>query len=365
MNILNKFTGCLLGGAVGDALGYPVEFMNEKQIKKNFGDGGIVKYCSNPALISDDTQMTLFTANGLIYGITKANGAKDNNGFMDSISLSYLDWYSTQMNPTPKGIIPKTSWIANLPQLYDLRAPGNTCLTSCSLGANGTIENPINDSCGCGGVMRVAPIGLFFNNGYTLDEIDMFGAKAAALTHGHPLGYIPAAALVHIINRLTYTKMTVYEAVEDAIIAINKLFVKSEHLAKMTMLMKTALDLAQSDKPDLQAIHQLGRGWTGDEALAIAIYCAVKHSNDFQKAITTAVNHRGDSDSTGAITGNILGAYLGLDDIPDKFIHHLELNEFIVEISTDLYYCMSDSFSEIMQGDIWKKKYITLTNDSV
>lgn len=370
MNILNKFTGCLFGGAVGDALGYPVEFMNEKEIKKYFGESGITKYCldtQKKALISDDTQMTLFTTNGLISGFTKSNGKKSENGFMESIRLSYLDWYKTQTKPKPDSIPPKSSWIANMPYIYDLRAPGNTCLTSCSLGANGTPENPINASCGCGGVMRVAPIGLMFNpaNGYSIEEIDMFGARAAALTHGHQLGYIPAAALVHIVNRLTYTKMTPREAVEDAIVTINKIFTPSESLNKVTILMQTALDLAANSQNDLVAIHKLGRGWTGDEALAIAIYCAVKYCKDFTKAVIVSVNHRGDSDSTGSITGNILGAYLGFDDIPAKYRNDVELRDMIMELATDLYYCGVPTVSELMDDAIWQQKYVHMTYNEI
>lgn len=63
-------------------------------------------------------------------------------------------------------------------------------------------------------------------------------------------------------------------------------------------------------------IAQLGVGWVGEEALAISVYCALKYQDDFKEAVIAAVNRNGDSDSTGAITGNILGAYLGLSRIP-------------------------------------------------
>ena len=108
--------------------------------------------------------------------------------------------------------------------------------------------------------------------------------------------------------------------------------------------------MSQADVDDNEAIHALGEGWVGDEALAIALYCALKHSHNFDRAIIAAVNHKGDSDSTGAITGNILGAYLGLGKIPQKYTDKLELKDVIFEIADDLYNDCRD--------DTWNNKYI-------
>ena len=111
----------------------------------------------------------------------------------------------------------------------------------------------------------------------------------------------------------------------------------------------------------MDAIHKLGQGWVGDEALAIAIYCALKHSDDFDKALIAAVNHNGDSDSTGAITGNILGAYLGMSGIPKKYIDNLELVDVLTELADDLYYdCQLDEYTQATNPrDIaWEKKYV-------
>ena len=75
MDKLNdKFRGCMIGGAAGDALGYAVEFMPEQQIFSKHGENGITSYSfvNDKALISDDTQMSLFTAAGLLLGSTRA-----------------------------------------------------------------------------------------------------------------------------------------------------------------------------------------------------------------------------------------------------------------------------------------------------
>lgn len=111
-------------------------------------------------------------------------------------------------------------------------------------------------------------------------------------------------------------------------------------------------------------VMMLGPGWCGDEALAVAIYCALKYEHDFDKALIAAVNHGGDSDSTGAITGNILGAYLGLSAIPEKYIMNLELLDVITEIADDLYYgCNIDEYTRSTDPrDIaWEEKYVDIT----
>ena len=122
--------------------------------------------------------------------------------YSDYIALCYKDWYTTQFKGITNG---GYSWLVNIPELHASRAPGNTCLSAIEQGANGIIEKPINQSKGCGGIMRVAPIGLYFEGKrYTQQKIDMIGAEAAAITHGHELGYIPAAALVHIIHMVAH-----------------------------------------------------------------------------------------------------------------------------------------------------------------
>ena len=99
-----------------------------------------------------------------------------------------------------------------------------------------------------------------------------------------------------------------------------------------------AIVLAKEKKlEDIDAIRTLGGGWVGEEALAIALYSVLRYPDDFEKALTVATNHDGDSDSTGAIAGNILGTYLGLSGIPGKYLENLELKDLIIEIADDLF----------------------------
>lgn len=185
--------------------------------------------------------------------------------------------------------------------------------------------------------MRVAPIELFFaDTDISYEESYMLAAEAA-LTHGHDLGFIPAAALAHIVRAVTENDVLLKTAVNDAVKAMEKLFPFAGHISDFTAIMQKAVQLAETETDSLSVIHQLGEGWVVEETLAIAVYCALRYENDFDMALKVAVNHNGDSDSTGAVCGNILGAYTGYNAIPQKYKDSLELNDLIIEIADNLY----------------------------
>ena len=372
---LDKIRGCLIGGAAGDALGYAVEFDSEGSIFAKYGSGGIRAYALDPssgkALISDDTQMTLFTANGLLFAETRV--AMRGIGGQPSMYMlhAYKDWLRTQDMTFAQAQKDKKqnrgiSWLFDVPELYHRRAPGNTCLSALYTRGNtdeeSYIDHPINHSKGCGGVMRVAPMGLKFYPYADIKTIDKEGAELAAITHGHSLGYMPAAVLTHIVHQIVYSNrgMTLKEIVEEARDTVAEIFVGDRHLNELTSLIDTAIALSENDKIDLDNIHTLGEGWVGEEALVIAIYCALRYQNDFSAGIIAAVNHNGDSDSTGAITGNILGAWLGFDAIDDQWKRDLELYDVILEMANDLCSgCQMSEYGDYDDPD-WVRKYIKL-----
>ena len=120
--------------------------------------------------------------------------------------------------------------------------------------------------------------------------------------------------------------------------------------------------MSNSNSNDVEAISQLGEGWVAEETLAIALYCILKYHNDFEKAIIASVNHSGDSDSTGAVTGYLLGALLGYDAIPDYYKENLELRWLIEEIATDLATDIPvgeyvDCY-DTTEKRLWMKKYV-------
>lgn len=333
MSLQDKIRGSLIGGAAGDALGFAVEFSNEATIFERFGEKGIQDYqlTANQALISDDTQMTLFTANALVLA------KEDVDDVLSLIRDAYLAWYQTQNSPYL--IESSPFWIMKEANLYNRRAPGMTCLSALASGGLGTIAKPLNMSKGCGGIMRVAPIGLYYSVlEVGADFIQTLAADSSALTHGHILGYLPAAIFAHIISELTYTEKTLLEAIQMAIQVCNKLFPDSIEKLYLINLVEEAITLSQSDKAVIEAIHQLGEGWVAEETLAIALYACLKNPTNFAEAIRLAVNHNGDSDSTGSLAGNIMGVIVGYNAIPERFKKKLELRETIL--------CLGDQLAE-------------------
>ena len=246
-------------------------------------------------------------------------------------------------------------WLFSIPELHSWQAPGNSCLSALQSGRMGTIETPINNSKGCGGVMRAAPVGLYgavapkylCSAGQEMSAVFDLGCKIAAITHGHPSGYLPAGTLAAIIFAII-SGHTLVEAIEKTIFMLKKAKGHEETLEAITLAIK--MGNSKTIKPGPAAIEKIGRGWVGEEALAISLYCALSSEGDFARGVCLAVNHSGDSDSTGAITGNILGALHGMKAIPERWLDDLELKDVIEEVAGDLLMLFKDT-------DDWGKKY--------
>ena len=333
MRTIDRFLGCLVGGALGDALGYPVEFMSMNEICRIYGHRGIreplVNRLDKTAHISDDTQMTLFTANGLLLA--------HNEGLdlTDALWIAYQRWLYTQTRwCEDKSYINRRAgdplpFILDQRPLHDNRAPGTTCVSELSNRRRGAPGKNLNDRKGCGGVMRVAPCGLFYAD--QPDIACLAAVKAAALTHGHPTGYTAAGALAYMIA-LIVNGLSIRKAAEAAMLLAPAISDNPETAEAIEM----ALFYAEQDTYPLNAINVLGEGWTAEEALAIGLYCALK-GKTAKDALLLAVNRRGDSDSTGAICGNIVGAFYGYDALPADWIKTLELEGFIRVTAFELY----------------------------
>ena len=365
MNIkLDRVRGSLIGGAAGDALGYAVEFEREDEIFGDYGPEGIQEYELDPytgkAIISDDTQMGLFTANGVLFAETRHSLRGIGGPPSMYMGEFYRAWLQTQNESYEEyradgyGSI---SWLMDVPELFERRAPGGTCLSAISGKKMGTVEEPVNHSKGCGGIMRVAPLGMRYRMS-SMDELDMEGAQLAALTHGHSLGYMPAAMLVHIVSLLVHdADRELPEVIQDAKAEIKELFAGDKHMDELVELVDLAVELSGNDEDDLTNIHRLGEGWVAEETLAIALYCSLRYQNDFSKALTVSVNHNGDSDSTGSVTGNIMGALHGFSAMDDKWKQDLELYDVLLEMADDLAYgCRMEQMDDYFDQE-WIDKY--------
>ena len=328
---VDRVLGCLLGGAVGDAFGYCVEFDRLSAIRERYGLDGIRQpefKDGGKLVISDDTQLTLFTAEGLLRSVDQRSSI-DRARILEDVRQATLDWYRTQ-NETYSGVGTSEA-LLKYEALWKRRAPGTTCLASCAQEATGTPEMPINDSKGCGGAMRVAPIGLC--PWLCKEEVFELASRCAAQTHGHPSGYISAGFVAAVIRDLldgTDLRESVTQVVDIA---------KQWRGADETIeAVEGALKLVTAgDRMDDRhgRISEIGQGWVGEEALGIGLYSAFVAS-DFIDAVRLASNHDGDSDSTAAIAAQIHGAWKGLGDIPHAWIRRLDVLEPLLETAGNI-----------------------------
>jgi len=309
----SRFHGTIFGLAIGDALGAPVEFMRRDEIVEHYGPNGIDdldEWGGFPTgYYTDDTQMSLATAHGLITWKHDSQNQRPSEPTA-SVYRSYLKWREIQHDPNQR------------------RAPGHTCLSALDSGEMGSIEHHINNSNGCGGVMRTAPVGL------VLEFSDPFrtGAECAAITHGHPSGYLSAGYLSELIVRLVRGC-----ELKSAARATRHSLVSYEGHEETLEFVDRALELADSNTTAHDAIEQLGQGWVGEEALAIALFVALRYPDDWKAATLAAVDHSGDSDSSGSICGAILGATLGIEAIPPRWIEQIENRVLLDKTASDMY----------------------------
>ena len=345
LETIDRFTGCMLGGAIGDALGYPAEFMSADEIIKAYGRRGITAFKLDKekgyALVSDDTQMTLFTAEGIIWA-DRLGGKTEISSYTSYVFYSYQRWLYTQEKMLASReyshILGKESFPSRLmlaEELFEKRAPGNTCLEALRQAADhnyGRLTNKINDSKGCGGVVRVAPAGLYFHR--DSERAFRMAAEFAAITHTHPTGYLAAGVLGAMIAELV-CGADLEEALDVAVYILKSY----DGCMETFRALDHARTLEASDVPPLEAVRRLGQGWIAEEALAIAVYCALCHSGSAENALLLSVNHGGDSDSTGSICGNIMGAYLGAAAIPKKWVKKTELADVVKNTAEALHAC--------------------------
>ncbi len=336
---LTNYLGCFLGGAVGDALGAPTEFLSLNEIKRKYGYEGVSRYVEfedNRGEITDDTQMTLFTAESLLVSKRGTNCTAEAS--IKSTFEAYQRWYDTQMMDIKTSEVSDAKEknrcnLAGKIEMYKRRAPGLSCLLSLEKSRTeqcGTTENPINDSKGCGAVMRVSPIGLM--NYDTPEKAFEHGVQAGALTHGHPDGYLPAGVLATIIAGIN-AGSNLMSAIEKSLIELRK---HKRHNTTESAIVN-AINLYKSHEATFENVEKLGGGWVGEEALSIALFCALHNQDNFEKGIILAINHSGDTDSTGSITGNILGLLLGEKAIPLHWITNLNMTDIISDMAVKLY----------------------------
>ncbi len=337
-DLRGRFRGCLLGGAIGDALGAPIEFLHQRQIVAIHSPRGLTDFApayGRIGAITDDTQMTLFTAEALLRRrVATLLGIQ-----VDPVELAcgaYLRWLATQSESPTDGVPAGAGLLLGTTALHAQRGPGSTCINSLSERPFASAEPAVNDRKGCGGVMRMAPVGLACVEGggaaARITQAFDLGTRFAALTHGHPTGSLAAGAFA-MIQAVIAIGAPLEVGVDKAIRYLREFAGHEEALAALN----TARELADRGvTPSVDAVESLGGGWVAEEALAIGVYAALV-AETFAAGVLLAVNHGGDSDSTGAIAGNLLGTLHGVDAIPPSWRERVELGDLILGMADDLY----------------------------
>jgi len=355
--LATRVRGCLLGGAVGDALGAPVEFMKRSQIIEQFGSAGVtglVPAYGALGAITDDTQLTLFTAEGLL----RAKVRGDLRGICNPASVmrkAYRRWLKTQGEDDTEDSIAMNGWLVTDRRLFARRAPGLTCLAA--LRGNGHTDTATNDSKGAGGVMRIAPVGIMAavnapdSVPWAASEAFTMGCEVAGITHGHPTGQLAAGVMASVVAQVLLD-IDIRTATRHALSLAAKVPGHLETIHACEAALDASADAGSCATFNFSA---LGQGWVAEEALAIALYCALV-APDFRSATLMAVNHDGDSDTTGSLVGQLLGAQQGTSVLPTEWLEHLELRDVIEAIADDLVASSSWDLDDAVQVKaIWHR----------
>ncbi|MFH1421125.1 MAG: ADP-ribosylglycohydrolase family protein [Planctomycetota bacterium] len=308
----DKFSGCVLGLAIGDALGFPAEFLDIHQIYHKFGPEGVTDFFSSryhpQGTFTDDTQMSLAIANALItVGNRELIQRASVEIIMTEISNEFVKWaFSPENN----------------------RAPGRTCMTGCGNLKEGIPwrESGVAGSKGCGSAMRSTPIGLVFHNNHA--KLKEVGIASSITTHGHPCALAGSVATAYLVALAVNNEPP--EKYIDKLCEFTA-DISDEFVAKISYVPNC---LAMESE---EAFQILGNAWVAEEAVADALYCFLRSPTDYKKTVLTAANSNGDSDSIACIAGAISGAYNGIASIPQKWIEEIEKSSHLKEIAEELF----------------------------
>ncbi len=309
LDIENKLRGYLFGTACADALGRPVEHLSLEQIEEKYGAGGISELPPESPW-TDDTQLMLVLARGLLRG-----AELELPGLMDMIAEELVLWLDEP----------------------DLGAGATTRGAALNLRAGIPWNRSGINSKTCGSLMRVGIIGFIYRNDpVKLLEVASLSGK---ITHSHPTS--DAATIAG-----AYAVKLALDGMEPLDMFCPLLEVTEGISEEFTEAFKNSYELAHSNLSDEKALQKIGQGWYADETFALAYFCMLRYPDDYKKAVQTAVNITGDSDSVGCVVGGILGARLGIGSVPAAWVEALEGKaelEAMVEPLLEKYFEVSKS----------------------
>ena len=357
----SAFRGCLLGLAVGDAMGYTVDDKSWNEIQEDYGPNGLLGYdlINGYADVTSKTQNAANACNGLLLATTRGQMQGAMAPFVRYLGLSLREWAQSQRYRVNPGRI--CCWLARVREVCARRCMDTLMLDTLNREKQGSLEAPLNKFLSPGAMTAAVPVGLFANSGFcSQGESLRLAAETVALTHGHPAAFLSGAVVAQLISDAAKDRKSSPEAlVQQAIDAVQCRFgLEYPQTVEIWELLRLAMTLAKSDGlAPVDAMEKLGCR-TAPEVLAGSIYAWLVSGEDFDTAIITAVNHSGRSAAVGAITGAILGARLGEEALPDFYLDCLEPTEVLRELADDLAQGCPMDLGSAMFDDDWDRKYI-------
>ncbi|CAM5274799.1 ADP-ribosylglycohydrolase OS=Streptomyces glaucescens OX=1907 GN=draG1 PE=4 SV=1 [Streptomyces glaucescens] len=323
-------TGALLGLALGDSLGCPTEFDDVPAILARSGPWRDMDL-PRPALVTDDTQMTLALGRGLRTAMDR--GFLAPRRLARPVREEFVDWYRSPEND---------------------RAPGRTCLVACALlKEEGRIWQDASqtDSKGCGANMRVAPVGLA--PGLTGDQRAGAAQLQSALTHGHPTALAASDLTAHAVHLLAqgaeptglvgllrsyaYDNRTRYHHEWLGDLWTRAHDPSPEHFIargwdECLDVLARLQDAVRTVSPETDPCLATGAGWIAEEALATGLLCFLLFVDEPLTALRRAACTSGDSDSIACLAGAFAGAHHGADVWPAAWTDRIEYRDELVTL---------------------------------
>lgn len=357
---LSAYRGCLLGLAVGDAMGYTVDSRSWPEIQEDYGPNGLLGYdlVNGYAEITSYTQIAAFVCNGLLIGMTRGQIQGKMAPLVRYVAHAEREW---ALGQRPWGRPERTlCWLLEQPDMCRRHCLDTRMMDSLTR-TTGTPEEPVNNFNLPSALTTAVGVGLFFDpSRMEQPEIDRLGMETVALTHGSPQAFLSGGVLAHIISRSGRQKnLPLAEIYRQSMKILEEEFGHQySQVFEITSLIRQAMIYAEDGtQPSHQVMERL-KCETAPQVLAGAIYSTLASGGDFDNAMIAAVNHSGRSAAVGAITGAILGARLGEEALPEFYLECLECADTLRELADDLYqgYPMIVG-GKLFDGD-WDRKYL-------
>lgn len=356
-----SYRGCLLGMAVGDAMGYTVDKRSLQEIRRDYGPNGLLGYdlANGYADVTSYTQIAAFACNGLLIGMTRSRVLGKKAPLIKYIELSLREWAAYQR---PYGRPRQSySWLLRKEDLCRRHCMDTWMLETLSRPETGTPEKPVNNFDHPSSLTAAIGPGLLFGGRNVPEEkVERLGGEAVCLTFGNPEVYMAGEALTRIISGLVRDHRCDLEALvlETGETIRQRYGHRYSQAFELATCLRNAVTLAESPGVrSADAMESLSCG-SAAQVLGGAVYACLASLEDFDRAMIIAVNHSGRSAAVGAIAGAILGIRLGEEALPDFYIDCLEPAATLRELADDLHTgCPMDAGSKLFDLD-WDYKYL-------